>query len=832
MFSKWNKIDLHIHTDYSNKTKKKDYKCNFSLITLCKKVKQENVDMISLTDHNIINCKAYDELSKLQLKYLVGVELDTTITNNDLTNYVTRIMDKQNNTKINVKPFHALILFKSQDHNQISAKLESMYKQISNSVLKNLNINLDTNKFLRVTTINHIIRTFRDEDFFIIAHGDKSKGLKEHCQNANNMIEAQYEILVGDISALEMKSNANMENVINKYNEDFLTLIENEFKVEPTSYVVFSDNHNCNEYKLNKFATWIKGNTDFETLRLSFSDPESRIHTSDKEPSSNIAYIEAMDLSIKDKLNTINFSPYLNVIIGGRSSGKSLLLNSLVQMINDFNDEKKAIFKKSYSKIVNIEKSNAKLKMGNKTNNISISAEAFCQEEIINLFQNNEKLGKNLSNEFSPPDENKIKKIHDELDSLANDFYLYYNNYKKVNSKIDKGDIKNYIKNSTKDSKKIFNINVLSLKKINSKEDYDKITSSLDKINYDLEQLKQTKFNNLKIFSSNDITIIDQLLKLLITKRSQITKTHSQNTIHDLFIDKIQIINKEYTSNELTNKLKEIESSKLLLDNDLKDYKTFFKSKFELKKICYEIERIEKYIPDIIKTKDKYKFVTKINMNIKGKEIVENFFNSKILHYDETLNLFRNILNLANPNINECRIKQIPINGKDPDKLNELFKDYIKTIKNNITYEILECLENGTEISTEATSQGKKASIFLDIKLKNLLINTDKNILLIDQLEDNIDNKFISEQLVTIIRKLKTKMQVILVTHNPSLAIYGDAENIIIAENNNKQISYKQGGLENISIRKEACKILDGGEIAFKNRMDKYNINILKGINK
>ena len=34
-------------------------------------------------------------------------------------------------------------------------------------------------------------------------------------------------------------------------------------------------------------------------------------------------------------------------------------------------------------------------------------------------------------------------------------------------------------------------------------------------------------------------------------------------------------------------------------------------------------------------------------------------------------------------------------------------------------------------------------------------------------------------------------------------------------------------GLENIEIREEACKILDGGEVAFKNRMDKYNIGIL-----
>ncbi len=99
---------------------------------------------------------------------------------------------------------------------------------------------------------------------------------------------------------------------------------------------------------------------------------------------------------------------------------------------------------------------------------------------------------------------------------------------------------------------------------------------------------------------------------------------------------------------------------------------------------------------------------------------------------------------------------------------------------------------------------------------------------MIDQIEDNIDNKYISENLVSIIRKLKNKMQIILVTHNPSIAIYGDAENIIICENDGAIITYKQGGLENVEVRHEACEILDGGDIAFRNRMQKYNIEKLK----
>jgi hypothetical protein len=188
------------------------------------------------------------------------------------------------------------------------------------------------------------------------------------------------------------------------------------------------------------------------------------------------------------------------------------------------------------------------------------------------------------------------------------------------------------------------------------------------------------------------------------------------------------------------------------------------------------------------------------------------------------------MLNLANIELSDVRLKQYVDDGKKPEKLKTLFLDYIKNIKSKKTYEIIECLEDGYEISTLSTSQGKKASIFLDIKLKNLIGDHNKDVLFIDQLEDNIDNKFISEELVKIIRQLKNKIQIILVTHNPSIAIYGDAENIIIAENIGNDFSYKQGGLEDVDIREEACKILDGGEVAFKNRMDKYNIDILEEV--
>ena len=93
---------------------------------------------------------------------------------------------------------------------------------------------------------------------------------------------------MGGISALEMQSSITMETAINSYNSNFEKLLASNFILDsPTTYVVFSDNHEISEYGTQDYSTWFKGGLNFETLRLAFSDPESRVHTDKKEPLSN-----------------------------------------------------------------------------------------------------------------------------------------------------------------------------------------------------------------------------------------------------------------------------------------------------------------------------------------------------------------------------------------------------------------------------------------------------------------------------------------------------------------------------------------------------------------
>ncbi|MEJ7360868.1 hypothetical protein WL455_12325, partial [Staphylococcus epidermidis] len=80
----------------------------------------------------------------------------------------------------------------------------------------------------------------------------------------------------------------------------------------------------------------------------------------------------------------------------------------------------------------------------------------------------------------------------------------------------------------------------------------------------------------------------------------------------------------------------------------------------------------------------------------------------------------------------------------------------------------------------------------------NLLTLSNNDPLLVDQPEDNLDNSFITNNLVENIRKLKINRQFIFATHNANIPVFGDAELIVTMENENGQGSVNNENLGSI----------------------------------
>ena len=95
-----------------------------------------------------------------------------------------------------------------------------------------------------------------------------------------------------------------------------------------------------------------------------------------------------------------------------------------------------------------------------------------------------------------------------------------------------------------------------------------------------------------------------------------------------------------------------------------------------------------------------------------------------------------------------------------------------------------------------------------------------------DQPEDDLDNELIYDLIVQQLRAIKHQRQVIVVTHNANIVVNGDAENIIALDIKAGQTQISaQGGLQELPIREQICRLMEGGTAAFEQRYRRINVN-------
>lgn len=118
---------------------------------------------------------------------------------------------------------------------------------------------------------------------------------------------------------------------------------------------------------------------------------------------------------------------------------------------------------------------------------------------------------------------------------------------------------------------------------------------------------------------------------------------------------------------------------------------------------------------------------------------------------------------------------------------------------------------------------GERGSLLL---VFYLVIDQDDRPLIIDQPEENLDNQSVFELLVPCIREAKERRQIIVVTHNPNLAVVCNAEQIIcsrINKDTDQAVTYTSGSIENPVINRHLVDVLEGTWPAFTDRGRKYH---------
>ena len=122
-------------------------------------------------------------------------------------------------------------------------------------------------------------------------------------------------------------------------------------------------------------------------------------------------------------------------------------------------------------------------------------------------------------------------------------------------------------------------------------------------------------------------------------------------------------------------------------------------------------------------------------------------------------------------------------------------------------------------------SPGERGTVLL---IFYLFISQESTPLVIDQPEGNLDNQTVYGILRPCIKLAKNRRQIIVVTHNPNLAVVCDADQVIHCEmkkEENNKITYTSGAIENPAINKALIDILEGTRPAFSKRDDKYYVD-------
>jgi energy-coupling factor transporter ATP-binding protein EcfA2 len=111
-------------------------------------------------------------------------------------------------------------------------------------------------------------------------------------------------------------------------------------------------------------------------------------------------------------------------------------------------------------------------------------------------------------------------------------------------------------------------------------------------------------------------------------------------------------------------------------------------------------------------------------------------------------------------------------------------------------------------------SPGQKTAALLAF-----LLSYGEEPLILDQPEDDLDNHLIYDLIVTQLREVKRRRQIIVVTHNANIVVNGDAELVValVARGGQTQMECA-GSLQEKIVRNTICSVMEGGRKAFEQR--------------
>lgn len=840
------RADFHLHTrkdkEFSYKGEPNDFVKSYIAA-----LKQENISVGVITNHNKFDKDEYKALKKAAGKekifILPGVELTV---------------------KEGANGIHALVVFNPDEwlengNNHIQTFLTAAFATISNPENRNTKCCYDLKNTLEK------LEEYGKDYFIIFAHVDQSSGLFEEC--AGGLLESLSGLAPFRKRVLGIQKSRTRNN-INKFKDCFDYI---------PALVEGSDPKSLQDIGKGKKQTYLKiGEYSYAAIKFALQDYKNRI--SESLSKQKHGYIESISFQGgKFDGQTIRFSSELNSLIGIRGSGKSSILEA-IRYIFDLPLQTDREYKESLIKNIFGSGGKATLSVVDKHGKHYVISRIYGEQSNIvdekgvdlniepsSLFDGIQYFGqKDLSNGADHENILLEKLVGGKIDKNIEITSKVNQLETTISRLLDVNKIPEQIEEcKTKKSEIEHKMSIYKEKgvaeKLKKQTGYTKDKTILDSVKEKIclmsEELKQTYEKNegvvlsLKdtesIYNSDIIMKAKDILSLIENEFRTIQKSITQIENSSLQFEMVIV--------ELTKKIEglsdEFAQIKREIQDDTLDPDKFVKMTQELEKYNQNLQELEKQSKSRNQIESDFKKLArerndillelfnaykgeiqkinesqselKITIDFKGdredfkSEMKKDFKGSKIsdVKYQSLCNTFRDYVELIEDWIlyDGEKIRKI-ITNSEYAKLDEKLQNQYSELLQKQVQNKVEIYYHGKLLRHHSIGQRASALILF------ILMQSNNDIILIDQPEDDLDNKIIYDEVITAIVKKKQDMQFIFATHNANIPVLGDAERIFVVEYQDTKIDISQGNIDLQSTHKHIVDIMEGGKDAFDKR--------------
>ncbi len=746
---------------------------------------------------------------------------------------------------------------------------------------------------------------------------DEDQELREHCiivvsnssgDGVSGVVEHSAYFL-GDVSQMDATRRAvyqfsdmifsakesDIKYFVGDSADDCKTVIQKCGSLKPCIHG--SDAHSCEKLfePNNKRYCWIKADPTFNGFRQVLYEPKDRVCISSIKPEMKPDYqvIDRVEILDQEFAPTpVYFNDRLTCIIGGKSTGKSLLLHNMAMAIDPIQvSEKIGITKNSNKTITDV-------KVYWKDGAISQKDANSQQHKIVYLPQTYLNRLSDEHEELTEIDEiihdivmlnSDAKNSYDELNQRLGELkseidrtiYTLIQQYTEWQTQLKslaeigtKTGIEKEIKKLKDEKEKLSKELSLSEEEISTYDEISKEISLLDSSIKAIEKYIEIieGIQSLVIPADEDYDLSDDMLLKIKSSKERAVQA----------ADEVWYKDKQVLLNDLRGNLKEIKCRRAEKEAIAKPLSVKISENEAIQKLSKAVKQEEEKLVKFVDVETQTKRIEE-----KYNELLQQL-TTKFLKYRELHQVYADAINenkalttedlefsaeapfrreAFTQEIQSCfdrrtsfrsyidleKYDEFWVRVDNVSKLiNAIVNGTIHLVRNktpeNVLRELLGDWYNSTyKVSMDGDlidemSPGKKALVLLKM-LISLAESTCP--ILVDQPEDDLDNRSIFDELIPFIKKKKIMRQIIVVTHNANVVLGADSDEVIVANQNGKnspnrefRFEYRSGSIEDDlpeeagrtdtlgkqGIQQQICDILEGGKSAFDLRKHKYRI--------